>query len=301
MKNKRAVLITILLFLYGAVTFGLFMSKYEPSPSILISEHQNPFPKNTPLLAGKKITFEIASPHDGLGIIAVRFQTYGRINDDVLSFRIKPKGASIWTYASNYKTDQFQDHELFPFGFPLEPFSEDGTYQIQLESLSGTESNHVSIDTINPVIVSKYHYPSTDRTPTTSMNIQFGFRKIFSLFTNSSTLFPIIVFFSPLMVFLINSYFSLAIPVILISLQYLLNLPRPYHFEITLLLAWLTYLLVTKASYRISVALSLFAAFYLLIQTLGKNPVGVDQAAIWLYYCLLLTVIQIKFNHFNRA
>lgn len=294
MKNKRAVLITILLFLYGAVTFSFFMSKYEPSPSILISEYPNPFSKNTPLLAGKKITFEIASPHDGLGIIAVRFQTYGRINDDVLTFRIKPKDTPSWTYVGNYKTDQFQDHELFPFGFPLEPFSEDGTFQIQLESLSGTESNHVSIDPINPVIVSKYHYPPTNQPPTMSMNIQFGFRKIFSLFTNSSTLFPIIVFFSPLMVFLINSYFSLAIPVILISLQYLLNLPRPYHFEITLLLAWLIYLVVTKASYRISVALSLVAALNLLIRTFENNPIGVDQAAIWLYYCLLLTIIQIK-------
>lgn len=294
MKNKRAVLITILLFIYGVVTFSLFMSKYEPSPSILISEHPNPFSKNTPLLAGKKITFEIASPHDGLGIIAVRFQTYGRINDDVLTFRIKPKDTPSWTYVGKYKTDQFQDHELFPFGFPLEPFSEDWTFQIQLESLSGTESNHVSIDPINPVIVSKYHYPPTDRPPTMFMNIQFGFRKIFSLFTNSSTLFPIIVFFSPLMVFLINSYFSLAIPVILISLQYLLNLPRPYHFEITHLLAWLIYLVVTKASYRIGVALSLVAALNLLIRTFGNNSIGVDQAAIWLYYCLLLTIIQIK-------
>lgn len=294
MKNKRSVLITILLFLYGAVIFGLFMSKYEPSPSILISEHPNPFSKNTSLLAGKKITFEIISPFDGLGIIAVRFQTYGRINDDVLAFRIRPIDASAWTYTSNYKTDQFQDHELFPFGFPLEPFSKGEIYEIELESLSGTESNHVSIDTINPVIVSKYHYPPADRTPTMSMNIQFGFRKIFSLFTNSSTLFPIIVFFSPLMVFLINSYFSLAIPVILISSQYLLNLPRPYHFEITLLLTWLTYLLVTKASYRISVALSLLAALNLLIRAFENNPIGVDQAAIWLYYCLLLTIIQIK-------
>lgn len=294
MKNKRAVLITILLFLYGAVTFSFFMSRYEPSPSILISEHPNPFFKNTSLLAGKKITFEIASPHDGLGIIAIRFQTYRRINDDILTFRLKPKETTVWTYESNYKTDQFQDHELFPFGFPPQLDSSSKTYEIELESLSGRDDNYVSVDSINPVVVSKYHLPVKGDRSVTMANILLGLKKIINLFSNSSSVFPILVYLSPLLVFLINSPISLAVPLILISAQHFLNLSRPYHWELTLLLAWLTYLIVTKASYRISIALSILGAFNLIIRVLEKDSLGMDQAAIWLYYSLILVVIQIK-------
>lgn len=307
MKNKLTIVIG--LFLYAVFTFGLFLHQSEPSLSILVGEHPSQPAKGVLLLAGKKINFEITTPHDGLGIIAVRFQTFRRINDDILSFRLRPKGATVWTYESNYKTDQFQDHELFPFGFPLQPNSRGKTYEVELESLSGSDGNYVSIDKTNPVIVSKYHYPPTSQSTSLSMNIQFGFRKAFSIFTNSSTVYPLSVYFSPLLLYLLNlvsisrkkrpSYFSIVIPVMLVVAHFFLNLSRPYHWELTLLLVWLTYLIVTKASYRISVVLSLLAALYLLIRTLENNPTGVDQVAQWLYYCLLLTIIQIKLKLFD--
>lgn len=292
MKNKGAIVIVIGLFLYAVVTFGLFLHQSEPSLSIIVSEHQSQLAKRVPLLAGKKINFEIATPHDGLGIIAIRFQTFGRINDDVISFRIKPMGASVWIYESNYKTDQFQDHELFPFGFPLQPDSRGKTYAIELESLSGSEGNHVSVDRINPIIVSKYHYPP------------IGFRKAFSLITNVSTAYPLIVYFSPLVLYLLNlvsiskkkspAFFSIIVPISLVFLRYYLSLSTPYHWELTLLLAWLTYLIMTKASYRIGVVISILGAFNLIARVLENDPLGIDQAAIWLYYSLILVIIQIK-------
>ncbi len=299
MKNKRSIFIAMSLFLYGLVTFGSFLRNYEPGLSILIHEHPNLFLKNTPMLAGNKVTFEIVSPHNGLGIVAVRFRTYGRVNDDVLTFRMKPKGASTWTYSANYKTDQFQDGKLFPFGYPVIPDSKNGTYLIQLESLSGTEDNHVSVDTGNPIIVSKYHYPQT-----TSKNIQFGFRKAFNLLSNSSTAFPILFYFCPFLLYLLNlfsifkrkkpSYFSILFPATLMLSAYFLKLPVPDYWELTLALTWLVYVLVSKVSYRFSVALSLLAALYLVIQSLKNDAFDVDQAGQWLYYSLLLAIIQVK-------
>lgn len=294
MKNKGSIATIIGLFLYAVFTFGLFLHQSEPSLSILVGEHPSRLAKGVPFLAGEKINFEITSLHDGLGIIAIRFQTYRRINDDILTFRLKPKGAAAWTYESNYKTDQFQDHELFPFGFPLQPDSSNKKYEIELESLTGRDGNYVSVDSTNPAVVSKYHLPAKGDRSITMSNILLGLKKIINLLSNSSSVFPILVYLSPLLVFLINSPISLAVPLILITAQHFLNLSRPYHWELTLILAWLTYLIVTKASYRISIALSILGAFNLIARVLENDSLGIDQAAIWLYYSLILVVIQIK-------
>ncbi len=304
MKNKRTFIATASLLLYGIVTFALFLQKTEPSLSILIGEHQNSSLKNTPLLAENRTTFEIVATHDGLGIIAVRFNTYGRINNDIIKFRIKPKEDQNWTYTGNYKTDQFQNHELFPFGFPLNPSSKNWTYVVELESNSGTGSNHVSIDTVNPIIVSKYQYPATNSTPTAFMNIRFGFGKAFNLLTNYSTAFPLLFYFSPLLLYLLNlfsiskrkrpSYLSILVPAILILSAYYLKLPVPDHWELSLALTCLVYGLVTKVSYRFGVALTLLAASYLLSQALGYDNFTREQAAMWLYFGLILITIQIK-------
>jgi len=299
MKDKLSILFAILLFLYGVVAYGQFLHSYEPSMSILVHEHPTTTRKPTSLLKGSILTYEIQPPLNNLGIIAVRFQTQGKINDDIIIFRIKEKGTSSWLYSGNYKTDQFQDHELFPFGFPLIPQSANKSYVFELESYRGTESEHVTIDSIRPVIVSKYYHPANGERPITLANIALGLNKIINLLSNSSFVFPLFIFFSPLVVFIINSSISLAIPLALISAQYFLNLPTPYHWTSSILLAWLTFLLTTKASYRISVVLSLLASFYLVSQSQINDFNGAREASLWLYFCLLVTIIQIKVNSFD--
>jgi hypothetical protein len=167
-----------------------------------------------------------------------------------------------------------------------------------LESLSGTDNNHVSIDTINPVIVGKYRFPPTNQTPSKSMKVQFGVWKMLNLLTNYSTAFPLVFYFSPLVLYLLNSVRSILVPAFLLLSAYFLNLQIPVYLEFTLFLVWLTYILANKMSNRVSVILSLLAAIYLIIQALKNDISGVDQAGLWLYYCLLLTIIQIKVRNF---
>lgn len=293
MKRIRHYIVFAALFLFGAISFALYMQEYEPSLTILSLEHNGSSLKNTPMLAGKKLTFEIAAPHNGLGIIAIRFNTYRRINNDVLAFRLKPKGSLSWTYSNNYNTDQFQDHKLFPFGFPTDQFSKKRTYLVQLESVSGTENNHVSIDTSFPVLVSKYQFRPSTHLSFTTENTRFILEKILSILTNISSIFPILVYFSPLIIFLINSPTAIVIPITTASAIYLLHLPEPTHWVLSIILAWLTFLLTNKVSYRISIVLSLIASFFLVIQ-LQRSHAGTEEGAMWLYLFLLMTIIQIK-------
>ena len=53
-----------------------------------------------------------------LGVVWIRFNTFGRINSDILTFKIREKGQNNWYYENLYRVDQFQDGKLFPFGFP---------------------------------------------------------------------------------------------------------------------------------------------------------------------------------------
>lgn len=106
----------------------------------------------------EKINGEFLAAYDNLGIIEIRFNTYNRINNDVLIFRIKEAGRKDWQYENTYKTDQFQNNQFFPFGFPPIHESQGKMYQFEIVSTRGRRGDAVTISSENPAVRTTYQY-----------------------------------------------------------------------------------------------------------------------------------------------
>lgn len=107
---------------------------------------------------GEKVEGAITATENNLGIIAVRFETYGRKNTDSLIFRLKEKNENEWYYVNEYESRLFQGYPLFPFGFPIITHSKGKTYIFELESLRGKPGNAIAIEENEPIIVSKHKF-----------------------------------------------------------------------------------------------------------------------------------------------
>ena len=107
-------------FIYFIILFLMIFAYSSKSFILLQNEDKDVFTTLFPgeILAGEKVSGEFTAMSDFIGIVSVRFNTYARINNDILTFRIKEKGDKKWYYENIYKVDQFQPNQLFPFGFP---------------------------------------------------------------------------------------------------------------------------------------------------------------------------------------
>ncbi|MEK7605385.1 MAG: hypothetical protein AAB478_02555 [Patescibacteria group bacterium] len=150
------------LLLFISSFFFLMIFAYSSKSFILLqNEDKDVFTTLFPgeILAGEKVSGEFTAMSDFIGIVSVRFNTYARINNDILTFRIKEKGDKKWYYENIYKVDQFQPNQLFPFGFPPIQNSKNKVFQIEIESAKGKYHDAVAINTKNPVIVMSYQLP----------------------------------------------------------------------------------------------------------------------------------------------
>src|SRR4030042_2365093 len=155
------VLIPAWLFLLGMSLSFINIFNAEESFSILGQNHKTTsltYWNTDEILAAEKIVGGFTASEDNLGIVAVRFKTFERINDDYLIFRIKEVGQDGWHYEHNYKTDQFRPDELFPFGFPKIENSKNRLYQFEIESIQGSPGNAVAVSSQFPVIKTKYEF-----------------------------------------------------------------------------------------------------------------------------------------------
>ncbi len=237
MKAPKAVKSLIIIIGIPALLFilGFFLSsvqfyRQEISFLSLTKNHSTNDITSSPagnLLAGNKISGKFVAYDDYLGIVSVRFDTFYRINDDWLVFRIKQLGDSKWYYENYYKVDQFQSHELFPFGFPIIKNSAGKTYVFEIESTTGTSDDSVALDKTYPVFISIYKYPrkvvfsgfgplqkflpeklasfrneNIGRTIQANKTIRFIFKKFFNIVIN--TQIPVLGFFYflPLIIYL---------------------------------------------------------------------------------------------------
>ena len=110
------------------------------------------------LLSGSLATGKFKALEDNLGIIEIRFLTYGRVTADSIVFRLKEKSSKEWYYVNTYKAKEFGGYPLFPFGFPIINNSKDKIYYFELESLYGRKERAVSISTFEPVIITKHKF-----------------------------------------------------------------------------------------------------------------------------------------------
>mgnify|MGYP001055088086 CR=1 FL=1 len=162
--------------------------------------------KTDELLTGEKIEGEFDAFEDNLGIVAVRFNTFERINDDWLVFRLKEKGEESWYYENRYKVDQFQPDELFPFGFPKIKDSKDKIYRFEIESTKGEPGNAVAISTDFPIFRTKYEFVREELMADKIAFIRFSLKKLLNIILNTAGNYTFLVssfvFFIPLLFYL---------------------------------------------------------------------------------------------------
>lgn len=269
--------------------------------SILIEEHKLS-PKNSyDLMSGKTFSQEINSKHDNLGIIAIRFQTFNRINNDTVVFRIKENTDQGWYYSANYNTDQFQDRELFPFGFPIINNSKDKIYKIEVESKFGSDSSHVRIDNLAPSIFSKHKYQLRRNGQDSIGAVLFLLLKFQNIVTNISILYPILLYFLPFSVQILYIIIFkrkaphpaniLFFPVMLLIFRYYLGLAEPPSWNLTIIILWNLSLILffpySKINLKIS-ALLLACAFYFLVE---NNIPQVEKVMYWFITAIIMGII----------
>lgn len=110
------------------------------------------------ILAGSKITAEIKSLDNNLGIVGVRFLANGKVSSDSFIFRLKEKGTGSWYYVNTYEARKFGGYEIFPFGFPIIENSKDKKYYIELESLKGKVGKAAFVSKKEPAIVTIHKF-----------------------------------------------------------------------------------------------------------------------------------------------
>lgn len=141
------------------------------------------------LLAHHYAEGEFTAGQDNLGIVAVRFNTFIRINSDSVIFRIKEKGQTNWFYTNSYRVDQFQPSQEFTFGFPIQPNSKNKTYIFQVESVHGVDKDAIALSPIEPVFSAKYQFTRSYFIHQPLTIFRFIVDKLISVYTDFSTSF----------------------------------------------------------------------------------------------------------------
>ncbi|OGH24790.1 MAG: hypothetical protein A3B47_00275 [Candidatus Levybacteria bacterium RIFCSPLOWO2_01_FULL_39_24] len=164
--------------------------------------------KTTELLKGEKIKGQFIASDNHLGIVAVRFSTFSRINKDAVIFRIKNIKSKNWLYEHSYLVNQFQDNQYFTFGMPIFDNSFKETYQFEIESVRGKPKDAIALSRKEPVFVTKYKFPKKEILDKNIL-MKFIFMKTTeSLLDNdfiaSSTIYllPFLFYFTAMIIFL---------------------------------------------------------------------------------------------------
>ena len=226
------------LFILGTVMSLISMFKADDVLTLLVHDHKN-LPgifNDKELLAGETGSFYFIANEDNLGIVSVRFKTFARINDDILTFRIKSLPESEWYYENLYKTDQFQDEQFFTFGFPPIPDSQNKSFLVEIESIYGYEDNAVAFSEIEPKVQTKYKFQKEELQKNKLLLGRFLFKKSARALFDYNFYLAGFVYFLPLLFYIsaicfggklmgqlktINDYFSASLIIYLLIQIYI--------------------------------------------------------------------------------
>lgn len=173
-KNKkihstRIITQVISFFLFRIVPIVLFVIVFTQSLNKLdvgqlskvtvpVSDEASPHL----FLANQTWVTTFVSNEDNLGIVSIRFNTFERINQDTLQFKIKEIDSNEWLSVTEHTVAQFQPGELFPFGFPIQAESKGKKYLIELHSSFGADGNSVALDTKKPAMTLTHKFFKED-------------------------------------------------------------------------------------------------------------------------------------------
>lgn len=177
---------------------GQLIQKQTPFTTIIQKNSWNNYSPelHEELLVNKSVSGSFIAKNNNLGIVAIPFNTYGKISSDKLTFRIREKAENSWHFQGNYDVNQFQHNVPFPFGFPIIKNSKDTVYYFEIESLKGSPGNAVSISNEKYYII-KYKYSKSQLLQNKTELIDFIVNKIItqsSLLTTKTILISLFVF-----------------------------------------------------------------------------------------------------------
>lgn len=269
--------------------------------------------KTTELLAGQKIEGRITVPFNNLGIISVRFNTFGRINNDSLIFRIKDIKSSSWYYQNSYLVNQFQPNQFFTFGFPVISDSKDHSYVFELISTKGKHNDAIALSKIEPVIDTKFQYTKHELLANKSELTFFLIHKVENIFINASSYISIIIYALPLIFYLVwqklftkylvKKYYLSIIPLLIILLTSLFIQSQSDITLFVLLALWIFMVVQYKLEGNINFIATIVFLVATQISLLFGKTADAQNTAIWAYLFLwaglLQQIIELKYRWKN--
>jgi len=238
-----------------------------------------------------------------LGIVAVRFDTFGRINSDSLIFSIKEKGDTNWYYTGKYKVDQFQPNDFFTFGFPIIADSKGKDYIFQLHSVKGKEGDAIALSSIEPVMLSKYQFTKAQLLENKTALIAFAYKKIFYSFSDLGFAASSLPFLLPLLFYILSLFFhrqifnkkyplliyifTIVLIIYLIFVQLL-----PGFSSLILLFIWICLIIFNKLESSVSFLYALLLLSITPIMLIFNQQYIAENYAIWVYYFLVIGTVQ---------
>lgn len=265
---------------------------------------------------GETIHGEIKANENNLGIISIRFNTFARINDDVLIYKIKEKGAKKDYYEYIYKVDQFQPDELFTFGFPIIRESKDKTYEFSLTSTKGRFKNAVAISPIDPIVVTKYQFTKNELLSDKKLFITHFWKKFLNSFSSIDFFVSSLVYLLPFVLYMFWYYsvrpflisfsakhpefkyvirFNLVAALILGLIIVNIIFVRQLSSDIGTLILIFSWIIISKwYSLKSDTTFLLALCFLLLIPLFSIfNLLEIaERSAVWLYYFLIIGILQ---------
>ncbi|MBT3249270.1 MAG: hypothetical protein HN846_00375 [Candidatus Pacebacteria bacterium] len=157
---KWVVIPALLALLWGLLSF-IYLVSSDFSPTTLSFNHQSKRDENqsySELQGGNVLKGYFKARNNFLGIISIEFKKGTSPVYDQVLFRIRELGSEEWLAENTYDTRQFYYINKFPLGFPIIENSKGKTYEFEMSSQLGTSEESIAVDTLNPVVVSKYKY-----------------------------------------------------------------------------------------------------------------------------------------------
>lgn len=255
------------------------------------------------LLAGNIVTGRFHTDFPNLGIVSVRFFNNNRDSDDVLLFRLKEEGENGWYYEARYKTDQFQPHKLFPFGFPVIRDSAGKKYIFEIESLYGEINKGILIDYQKPVFIAKSQFTRQGLLDNPNLLRYFLPNKLINIIWSSDAGIYSFLLFMPLLlyfVYLLLSRFSyqllssLVFGLVIYDIFYLKEYYLMYYISVFLL--WI----LTKNRYNlvpgISILLAIGGLALVPVLHITNGDQYLEKVALWSNIFILSAVFQHLFQ-----
>lgn len=272
--------------------------------------------KTGEILKGQKVDARFTARTNNLGIVAVRFNTYDRINSDKLIFRLKDASAKNWFYINEYLVNQFQPNGLFTFGFPIISNSKNKQYVFELESTKGKHNDAVALSRLEPVFVSKYEFNRHSLMSDKKLFFVFLRMKVINLLSDKDFDYSSFIYLLPFIFYLLiaaaglenfllnqeeirkqnvggfKRYRLALIPLGIICIDILFISDISEVAVVILLSVWVLFILYLKmesrANFVVAIVLLALCPFLLML----SKEVIAEKAAMWAYLFLVVGVLQ---------